>query len=66
MNFPGILGWFMNNRILKRQEESAAQIKFYDRFIVPWLRRLESVVRPPIGLSLVCVARTALRERAAA
>jgi len=66
MNFPGIFGWLLNNRILKRQEESASQIKFYDRFIVPWVRRLESILRPPVGLSLVCVARTGQRCRAAA
>ncbi len=66
MNFPGIFGWLWNNRIIKRHEESAGQIKFYDRFIVPWVRRLEAVVRPPIGLSLVCVARNLHRQRAAA
>jgi SAM-dependent methyltransferase len=66
MNFPGIFGWFLNNRVLRRREESAAQIQFYDRFIVPWLRRVESVLRPPVGLSLVCVARTPVRQSAAA
>jgi SAM-dependent methyltransferase len=66
MNFPGIFGWFLNNRILKRREESAAQIRFYDRCIVPWLRRVESLVRPPVGLSLVCSARTPVRRSAAA
>jgi SAM-dependent methyltransferase len=66
MNFPGIFGWFLDNRIVKRQEHSPRQVRFYDRFIVPWLRRLESIVRPPIGLSLVCVTQTPMLERAAA
>jgi SAM-dependent methyltransferase len=56
MNFPGIFGWFWNNHVIKRTEESHAQIMFYDRFIVPWLSAIERVIRPPIGLSLVCVA----------
>lgn len=66
MNFPGIFGWLLNNRILKRTEESPDQIKFYDRYVVPVVRRLESVIAPPVGLSLVCVARTAQAQRAAA
>jgi SAM-dependent methyltransferase len=57
MNLPGVAGWFLNNRILQRTEESPGQILFYDRFIVPWLRRFEQVIPPPVGLSLVCVAR---------
>jgi SAM-dependent methyltransferase len=57
MNSLGILGWLLNNRITKRREESPAQISFYSRFIVPWLSALESLMHPPIGLSLVCVAQ---------
>jgi len=56
MNLPGVPGWFLNNRILKRTEESPSQILFFDRFIVPWLRRVERLLPPPLGLSLVCVA----------
>jgi SAM-dependent methyltransferase len=57
MNSLGLLGWLLNNRIVRRQEESPAQISFYSRFIVPWLSTLETLVHPPIGLSLVCIAR---------
>lgn len=57
MNSLGILGWLLNNRIIKRQEESPAQISLYSRFVVPWLSTLESLVRPPLGLSLVCIAK---------
>jgi len=56
MNSLGLLGWLWNNRIARRREESAAQITFYSRLIVPWLSLLERLVRPPIGLSLVCIA----------
>lgn len=59
MNSLGILGWLLNNRIVKRQEESPTQIAFYSRYVVPWLSALESLVHPPIGLSLVCIARKA-------
>lgn len=56
MNLPGIFGWWLNNRLFKRTEESPKQIQFYDRIIVPWVSTLEKIVQPPIGLSLVCVA----------
>ncbi|MCL4395175.1 MAG: class I SAM-dependent methyltransferase [Chloroflexi bacterium] len=56
MNLPGILGWWLNNRVLHRVEESAHQIRFYDRAIVPWVAAVERVLPPQIGLSLVCIA----------
>jgi SAM-dependent methyltransferase len=58
MNFFGILPWWVNNRLLRRTEESSAQIRVYDRYVVPCIRWLERRVRPPLGLSLVAVART--------
>lgn len=63
MNLPGIFGWLLNGHILRRKEESREQIMFYDRVVVPWLRVFESIVRPPIGLSLVCVAKTIPEQR---
>jgi SAM-dependent methyltransferase len=57
LNSLGLFGWFLNNRIIRRDEESTSQILFYSRFIVPLLSAVESLVHPPIGLSLVCIAR---------
>jgi 2-polyprenyl-3-methyl-5-hydroxy-6-metoxy-1,4-benzoquinol methylase len=56
MNSIAVPGWFLNNRILKRKEESIAQILFFDRFIVPWLKIIEHVIKPPFGLSLLAIA----------
>lgn len=58
MNFFSVLPWFVNNRILRRREESTPQIRFFDRWILPCVRWLERRVRPPVGLSLVAVARS--------
>jgi SAM-dependent methyltransferase len=55
MNSIAVPGWFINNRVLKKSGESVAQVLFYDRFIVPWLRRVESIMHPPVGLSLVSI-----------
>jgi hypothetical protein len=57
MNSIGILGWFLNNRILRRREESVSQVALYDRFFVPLIRRIEKIITPPFGLSIVAIAR---------
>jgi len=55
MNSIAVFAWFLNNRILKRQEQSPTQVAFFDRWIVPWLKEIEYVVRPPFGLALIAV-----------
>jgi len=55
MNVIGMAGWFLNNRVLKRRQESLAQIRLFDRFIAPWAERAERFVPPRIGLSLVVI-----------
>ena len=53
MNIIAVFGWYLNNRILKRQEESLSQVLIFDKYITPWLKLIEQAVRPPFGLSLV-------------
>lgn len=55
MNFIAVFVWFLNNRILKRQEESPAQVLLFDKFIVPWLQKVEHIRKPPFGLSLIAI-----------
>src|ERR1019366_4781409 len=57
MNFPGIAAWFTAGRILKKTNIAASDARTYDRFVVPWLSRLESIVPPPIGSNLVVIAK---------
>jgi hypothetical protein len=54
----GLLGWFFNARVMRRVQQSDAQIRIFDRFIVPWYSQLERLVAPPIGLSLIAAAQT--------
>jgi SAM-dependent methyltransferase len=54
-NVLGILGWWLNGRVLGRTTPPADQVKLFD-MLTPWLRRIEQAVRPPIGLSLIAVA----------
>jgi len=57
MNVIGMAGWFWNNRVRKIEEENARQIGVFDKFIAPWAERVERVVPPPFGLSLIAIGR---------
>ena len=57
MNVIGMAGWFWNNRIKRTTEENPAQIAIFDRFIAPWAERVERLLTPPFGLSLIAVGR---------
>lgn len=56
-NFVGIWGWWWNARFARRENQSDAQIRFFDGWIVPVLARLEKFLPPPIGQSLLFVTR---------
>jgi SAM-dependent methyltransferase len=58
-NLIGLLGWVYNARFARRVQQSATQIKVFDRLIVPWYSQLERLLPVPLGLSLVAVARSA-------
>jgi glycosyltransferase involved in cell wall biosynthesis len=51
----GVLGWFLNGRILKRKHFSRIQLKIYN-FITPLISRLDRVL-PWHGLSVVAVGK---------
>jgi len=54
-NLIGFFGWFVNNRIRKIKNNSKLQVEFFDKVIVPVVSRVEKVVRPTLGQSLVAV-----------
>jgi SAM-dependent methyltransferase len=56
MNLVGIVGWFVNGRVLKRRVLPPLQLRLYDQ-VAPWLAQAESHLRLPVGLSLFCVAQ---------
>lgn len=61
VNALGALAWYINGSVLRTSDLNAqsvnAQALVFDRFAVPVLRRLESVLKPPFGQSLVVVGR---------
>ncbi|MEW6366012.1 MAG: class I SAM-dependent methyltransferase [Acidobacteriota bacterium] len=58
MNLVGFFGWLANARLLRKREQSKSQVRFFDRVVVPVMRRVEAVLPPPIGQSLFVVAST--------
>jgi SAM-dependent methyltransferase len=56
MNLPGIAAWFMAGRVLRKSNIAARDAKAYDRLVIPWLSRVESLFPPPIGSNLIAIA----------
>ena len=56
-NFVGIAAWFTAGRLLNKKTVRAGEVRFYDRWIVPMASRLENRWEPPLGQSLLAVAK---------
>jgi SAM-dependent methyltransferase len=55
VNAVGALAWWLAARFLRRNPTSGPGVKIFDRALVPVVRRVESVVRPPFGQSILAV-----------
>ena len=56
LNLPGVLPWYVNGRILKRPYAPGVAFRLYDR-LIPFIRLVEDRCTPPLGQSLVAIAR---------
>jgi SAM-dependent methyltransferase len=56
-NLPGVLSWFAAGRIFRRRTITRSQANAYDRWVMPTVRMMERFVSPPVGQSLVAIAR---------
>jgi len=56
VNFMAIFGWFFTGRILRRSIIPSSQYGLYN-YLTPLLARLETWIRPPIGLSVACICK---------
>lgn len=56
-NSLGAVFWFLKNRVLKTPPTTAGNVAFYDRYVVPFLARVEGILPAPFGQSLVIVGR---------
>ena len=61
VNLLGAIAWYINGSILKTSDLNAssvnAQAHVFDRLVVPILRRVEAIVDPPFGQSLIVIGQ---------
>ncbi|OGM04446.1 hypothetical protein A2715_05070 [Candidatus Woesebacteria bacterium RIFCSPHIGHO2_01_FULL_39_32] len=55
LNFFGIVGWFLNSRLLKRDVLPSSQLRIFDLISRPFLF-VEKFIEPRMGLSILVVA----------
>jgi ubiquinone/menaquinone biosynthesis C-methylase UbiE len=55
MNTAGFFGWWVNAKVLRREEQSEGQIDLFDKGIVPVMEKLEGWIHPPFGQSIFAV-----------
>ena len=60
VNLPGFFAWLLVARVLRLRPTESGLSKWYDHFIVPVTRRIESVLTPPFGQSVLVIARVPL------
>ncbi len=57
-NWAGYFAWWLTCKVLKKRTFDAGAVRLYDRVIFPWVFLMESrLMRPPIGQSLIAIAR---------
>ena len=61
MNLAAVGPYLLKGRVLKKRTNfsnslSKGRLGLYDR-IIPWLERVERVIPPPVGLSLIAIAQ---------
>ncbi len=59
MDFLGIAPWWVKYRLLKSDTMERGAVEFYDRFVVPVARGIESLIRPRIGKNLFLIGEKA-------
>lgn len=55
INALGALGWWANGRLRKQETPPSDQLRLFNA-LVPALKRIERIVPPPFGISLLAVA----------
>ncbi len=55
-DISGVLPWWLLNTVLGKTSFHQPSLAFYDRFVVPPTKLIESIVPPPLGKNLVLVA----------
>lgn len=57
VNIMGVASWFIAGNVLRQTTLRPAQVRWYDRWIIPWSFKLEELCEPPLGQSLLAIAQ---------
>ncbi|MBI4343002.1 MAG: class I SAM-dependent methyltransferase [Candidatus Omnitrophica bacterium] len=57
VNLPGTIAWFLIGRVLKWRVFQPGSVQLYDRLVIPLIAALERWWEPPVGQSLIAIAR---------
>ena len=55
-NFIGIITWYIFFKLLKKKTLNISSIKFYDKYVIPILVKVEGIFEPPLGQNLLVIA----------
>jgi len=55
-DFFGVLPWWVKYCLLRSSAMEPATVRFYDRWVVPLSRAIETRISPPVGKNLLVVA----------
>lgn len=55
----GIIPWWVNFRLLGAGDARPRNVELYDRLAVPLVKKIESIIEPPLGKNLILVAQKA-------
>jgi SAM-dependent methyltransferase len=58
-NLPGIAAWWFTGRVLRRRTLGSRATLLYDRVMIPLIAAAERIASPPLGQSLIAIARRA-------
>jgi SAM-dependent methyltransferase len=56
-DLPGVLPWWIKYRLLKSTSMEPGSVKLYDRFVIPTVRRIETLIPPPIGKNVIMIGQ---------
>lgn len=54
-DLAGVIPWWMKYRFLRSDKLEPQTVKLYDRYAVPAVKALESILRPPLGKNILLV-----------
>lgn len=52
----GVLPWWIKYRLLQSRTMAPGSVRLYDQAVVPIAKRLESIIKPPLGKNVLLVA----------